>query len=97
MAVVYRETIIRQGLSFGAALAMAVSFTLNKSIFWAIIHGILGWLYVLYAALFKTYWPGHDRRDLLAPPGRRARAAGAPPGPTGGRVAGASGARETGR
>jgi hypothetical protein len=55
MAVVYREIFIRQGLTFGAALAMAVSFTLNKSIFWAIIHGILGWLYVLYAALFKTY------------------------------------------
>ena len=37
------------------ALAMAVSFTLNKSIFWAIIHGVLGWIYVVYAWLFKTY------------------------------------------
>lgn len=54
MPVVYRQTIIRQGLTFGSALAMAISFTLNKSILWAIIHGVLGWLYVLYVALFVT-------------------------------------------
>jgi len=26
--------------------------TNNHSILWAIIHGILGWLYVIYVALF---------------------------------------------
>ncbi len=51
----YRPTIIKYGIGFGSALAMAVSFTLNKSIFWAVIHGILGWVYVIYALLFKTY------------------------------------------
>jgi hypothetical protein len=30
-----------------------MSWTANKSILWAIIHGILGWLYVVYYALFK--------------------------------------------
>ena len=55
MAVYANQTIIKYGVGFGSALAMAVSFTLNKSIFWAIIHGILGWIYVAYYALFKHF------------------------------------------
>ena len=51
----YKPTIIKYGVGFGSALAMAVSFTLNKSIFWAVIHGVLGWIYVIYAGLFKSY------------------------------------------
>jgi len=51
----YRPTIIKYGVGFGSALAMAVSFSLNKSIIWAVIHGILGWVYVVYAGLFKSY------------------------------------------
>jgi hypothetical protein len=42
------------GVSFGSALAIAISYTTNKSILWAIIHGILGWLYVIYFALFQS-------------------------------------------
>jgi hypothetical protein len=37
-----------------AALAIAISYTANHSIFWAIIHGIFGWLYVIYFALFRS-------------------------------------------
>ena len=44
-------TIIHQGLGFGSALAIAISFTTNKSILWAILHGIFSWFYVLYFAL----------------------------------------------
>ena len=36
------------GASFGAALAMILSFMRNNSILWAIIHGILNWFYVIY-------------------------------------------------
>jgi hypothetical protein len=50
-----RQTIVKYGVGFGSALAMAISFPLNKSIFWAIIHGLLGWIYVIYAWLFKSY------------------------------------------
>jgi len=39
------------GLSFGSALAIAISYTVNKSIAWAIVHGIFSWLFVLYAAI----------------------------------------------
>ena len=42
----------KYGVGFGSALAMAISYTNNHSILWAIIHGILGWLYVIYIALF---------------------------------------------
>jgi len=55
MAVYANQTIIKYGVGFGSALAMAVSFTLNKSIGWAIVHGLLGWFYVVYAWLFKAY------------------------------------------
>ena len=37
----------------GSALAIAISYTNNHSILWAIIHGILGWLYVIFVALFR--------------------------------------------
>lgn len=41
------------GISFGCALAIAISWSLNKSIWWAILHGAFSWLYVLYYAIFK--------------------------------------------
>jgi ABC-type Fe3+-siderophore transport system permease subunit len=45
---------VKYGASFGSALAIAISYTTNHSILWAIIHGILGWLYVIYFALFRA-------------------------------------------
>src|SRR6187551_1512806 len=48
----------KYGVGFGSALAIAISYTANHSILWAIIHGILGWLYVIYFALFQAEpWP----------------------------------------
>ena len=41
------------GVGFGSALAMAISFNLNQSLGWAILHGLFGWLYVIYFAVFK--------------------------------------------
>ena len=39
------------GIGLGTLIAVLVSWHRNKSILWAIIHGILGWLYVIYAIL----------------------------------------------
>jgi hypothetical protein len=39
------------GIGFGTALAMVISWSANKSIIWAIIHGILSWIYVIYYAI----------------------------------------------
>jgi hypothetical protein len=44
----------RYGVGFGSALAIAISYANNHSILWAIIHGLLGWIYVLYFALFRA-------------------------------------------
>ena len=41
----------KYGISFGSALAIAISYTNNHSILWAIIHGIFSWLYVVYYAI----------------------------------------------
>ena len=44
----------RYGISFGTALAIAISYTNNHSILWAIIDGFFSWLYVLYYLLFPA-------------------------------------------
>jgi hypothetical protein len=41
----------KAGVSFGSALAIAISWSAHKSILWAIVHGILSWLYVIYYAI----------------------------------------------
>lgn len=41
------------GVGFGSALAMAISFNVNQSLGWAILHGLFGWFYVIYFAVFK--------------------------------------------
>lgn len=40
------------GISIGGALAVVISYTTNKSILLAILHGIFSWLFVIYAAIF---------------------------------------------
>ncbi|MEK6631107.1 MAG: hypothetical protein AABY89_10265 [Acidobacteriota bacterium] len=45
--------VAKAGISFGSALAIAMSWSAHKSILWAIIHGLLGWIYVVYYALFR--------------------------------------------
>jgi hypothetical protein len=39
------------GVSFGSALAIAISFHTNRSVLWAILHGIFSWFYVIYYLL----------------------------------------------
>jgi hypothetical protein len=44
---------VSHGISFGTALAIAISWSVNKSILWAIVHGFFSWLYVIYYALTR--------------------------------------------
>ena len=39
------------GVSFGSALAIAISWSEHHSILWAIIQGFFSWFYVIYYAL----------------------------------------------
>jgi hypothetical protein len=48
-----RYSPVRAGIGFGSALAIAISWSANHSILWAIIHGIFSWLYVVYYALTR--------------------------------------------
>lgn len=45
------NTVVRSGLSLGEAIAVVISWSLNHSILWAVLHGIFGWFYVLYYVL----------------------------------------------
>ena len=49
-----RPVYVFPGIGLGTIIAVVVSWSRNKSILWAIIHGILGWLYVIYAILVKA-------------------------------------------
>jgi len=39
---------VKEGVTFGSALAMVISFCTWKSVGWAIFHGLLSWVYVVY-------------------------------------------------
>jgi hypothetical protein len=41
------------GISMGSALAMTISWSVHKSILWAILHGVCSWLYVIYYAVIS--------------------------------------------
>jgi hypothetical protein len=45
------DQIVGTGIGLGEAIAVVISWSLNKSILWCIIHGIFGWFYVIYYAL----------------------------------------------
>jgi hypothetical protein len=42
---------VKTGITFGSALAMVISYSNWHSVFWAIIHGLLSWVYVIYFIL----------------------------------------------
>lgn len=47
-----RPVYIAPGIGLGTIIAVVISWSRNKSILWAVIHGILGWLYIIYVILF---------------------------------------------
>lgn len=44
------KSTVNKGISFGSCLAIVISYTAWKSIPWAILHGLMSWVYVFY------YW-----------------------------------------
>jgi hypothetical protein len=47
------STVTTSGLSFGAALAITISWSQHQSILWAIVHGVFSWIYVVYYAVTR--------------------------------------------
>ena len=50
---------IKASIGLGNSLAIAISWNLNKSVFWAIFHGIMGWIYIVY------YLIGNPKNDNI--------------------------------
>jgi hypothetical protein len=47
------QSAAKAGIGFGACLAIVISWSLHQSILWAIFHGILGWIYVVYYVITR--------------------------------------------
>ena len=39
------------GVGLGTIVAVVVSWNRNESVLWAIVHGFLGWLYIIYVLI----------------------------------------------
>ena len=48
-----KEGTATAGVVLGCALAIAISWSANNSILWAILHGMCSWLYVIYYAIVR--------------------------------------------
>jgi len=35
-------------VGLGAIIAMILSYSVNKSVLWMLLHGLFGWFYVIY-------------------------------------------------
>jgi len=49
----YGGQAVKAGITFGSALAIAISWSQYESILYAILHGILSWIYVIYFAITR--------------------------------------------
>lgn len=47
------KNVVKTGVGFGTVLAVTISWSVNQSILWAIIHGIFSWFYVIYYILVR--------------------------------------------
>lgn len=61
---------VNVGVSLGTTLAVVCSWQRNRSILWAILHGILSWFYVLYFAFTRN--DTERKRDQPPSPALRA-------------------------
>lgn len=52
------EKVVDYGIGFGSAIAIVISWSRNRSVVFAVIHGLLGWLYIIYYLITKQ-----DRAD----------------------------------
>ncbi|OIQ16981.1 hypothetical protein [Lacinutrix sp. MedPE-SW] len=48
-----QKTIIKNGVGLGSVIAVVTSLDRNKSILFAIIHGLFSWFYVIYYAITR--------------------------------------------
>ena len=49
-----QKSVAQGGLGLGCIIAVVASWSRNASISWAILHGFLGWFYVIYFAFTRN-------------------------------------------
>lgn len=47
------NVVVQSGIGLGSVLAVVCSWQRNRSILWALLAGVLSWLYVIYFALTR--------------------------------------------
>ncbi|MEZ6191872.1 MAG: hypothetical protein R3C45_11375 [Phycisphaerales bacterium] len=47
------RTVTQSGIGLGSVIAVVCSWQRNRSILWAILAGILSWIYVIYFAITR--------------------------------------------
>ncbi len=47
------QTVTETGLGLGSVIAVVCSWQRNRSILWAMLAGILSWIYVIYFAMTR--------------------------------------------
>ena len=47
------QSAVETGIGLGSIIGVVCSWQRNKSMLWAIFHGILSWIYVIYFALTR--------------------------------------------
>ena len=47
------HTVTQTGIGLGSAIAVVCSWQRHRSILWAIVAGILSWIYVIFFALTR--------------------------------------------
>jgi len=51
--VLGQQAIAQSGIGLGSAIAIVCSWHRNRSILWALLAGLLSWIYVIYFALTR--------------------------------------------
>ena len=44
---------VNGGVGLGSIIAVVLSWSRNQSVLWAIIHGLLNWIYVIYFVITR--------------------------------------------
>ncbi len=44
--------VLKKGIGLGGAIAVTVSWSLNHSVLWCVLHGICGWFYLIYYGIY---------------------------------------------
>lgn len=53
MAKRKNTVVVQMGVGLGTAVAVTLSWSVNQSILWCVLHGFFSWFYVIYYAIVR--------------------------------------------